>query len=102
MKVTINLRNDLLQRIDSTAERMSMSRSMFITMASVQYLRALTGNGCQDCYTCKHSDVGRNGLACEGLYNGLLIKNLALLGGVYPCPGWEKERKLVNERERTV
>lgn len=102
MKVTMSLRDDLLRRIDSTAERFGMTRSMFISMASVQYLRALTGNGCQDCYTCKHSDVDSNGLVCKGLYSGLLIKSLALLGGVYPCPGWEKDGKLVDERERTI
>lgn len=96
------MRDDLLRRIDFTTERIGMKRSMFISMAIVQYLRALTDNGCQDCYTCKHSDVDRNGLVCKGLYSGLLIKRLALLGGVYPCPGWEKERKLVNEIERTV
>ena len=94
MKVTISLREDLLKRVDDASARMYINRSDFLSMACNQYLNALTSDGCRDCYTCRYSSVEIQGLVCRGLYNGFLIKKLALLG-VQPCPCWEKDRKLV-------
>lgn len=101
MKVSVSFPEDLLKRIDDASAHMYMSRSLFMAMACRQYLRALTSDGCRDCYTCRYSAVEIQGLVCRGLYNGFPIKRLALLVGS-SCPCWEKDGKQVNEIERTV
>lgn len=101
MKLNVSLRDDLLQRIDSAAYRMGINRSAFLTMAANQYLNSLTVDGCRDCLTCEHSDIKGDQIVCARFQLAFPVRQLALLCP-YPCRSWEKNRKLVNESERTV
>ena len=101
MKLSVSLRDDLVQRIDSAAFQLGVSRSAFLTMAANQYINALSDDGCCDCFTCNHSYVEDNRLSCDCSHNSYPMRQLVLLGAL-PCHFWEKNRKLVNERERTV
>lgn len=55
-----------------------------------------------DCYTCRWAVPTAQGILCKSIWYGYPIE--ALLASVpYPCDGWAYDnRKLVNERERTV
>lgn len=55
----------------------------------------------QDCYTCRWAVRTAQGIICRSIWFGLPIEAL-LVSVPFPCDGWEKERKLVNEHERTV
>ena len=55
----------------------------------------------KDCYTCFWAVWTAQGVICRNIWFGFPIQTL--LGSVpFPCDGWEKDGKLVNEIERTV
>ncbi|CRH84971.1 Ribbon-helix-helix protein%2C copG family [Chlamydia trachomatis] len=101
MKLSVSLRDDLVQRIDLAAPQLGLSRSAFLTMAVNQYLNSLSDDGCCDCFTCGHSYVEDNRLLCNCSHSGYPVRQLVLLGAL-PCNFWVKDGKLVNEIERTV
>ena len=101
MKLSVSLRDDLVQCIDAAVFRMGISRSAFLAMAANQYINSLSFDGCRDCLTCEHSDVEDDRLFCNRFQISYPVRQLALLCP-YPCRSWEKNRKLVNEHERTI
>ena len=55
----------------------------------------------KDCYTCRWAVCTAQGIICRNIWFG--FPDLDLLRSVpFPCDGWEKERNLVNEYERTI
>lgn len=54
----------------------------------------------KDCYTCRWAVCTAQGIICRNIWFGFPVDLLCSVP--FPCDGWEKESKLVNDYERTI